>query len=143
MCTLLDDVRNNRTRRALEKMEACEEYPKEEEKFWKTLVKSYLKPESANLSNVNELKKKLTDLRNYSVLVLLLTNVMWIIFLYTLAFPQLAKFNLPDRAFSLLFVAVFSFITIIQFVAMVFHRFATLLHVLAASRVKIRRKNAV
>jgi len=122
----------------MEAKSLCEEYPKEK-KFWKNLVKNCLKPESANLSNVNELKMKLTDLRNYSVLVLLLTNVMWIIFLYTLAFPQLAKFNLPDRAFSLLFVAVFSFITIIQFIAMVFHRFATLLHVLAASRVKINR----
>jgi len=112
----------------------------EENEFWRRLVKKCLKPESANFSKVDELKKKLTDLRNYSILVLLLTNIMWIVFLYTLAFPQLEKFNLPDKAFSLLFVAVFSLITIIQFVAMIFHRFATLLHVLAASRVKIKRE---
>ena len=124
----------------MENKEADELSNPEEKKFWDSLVSGCLKPESANLSKVNELKKKLTDLRNYSILVLLLTNIMWIVFLYTLAFPQLAKFNLPDRAFSLLFVAVFSLITIIQFIAMIFHRFATLLHVLAASRVKIRRK---
>jgi len=63
--------------------------------------------------------------------VLLLTNVMWIVFLYTLVFPQLTKYNLPDRAFSLLFLAVFSVIIVIQFIAMIFHRFGTLVHLLA------------
>jgi len=132
-------------------MEKLEEYDlKEEEKapwmkekeFWIKLIADKLKPESADLSKVNELKTKLKDLRNYSVLVLLLTNIMWIVFLYTLAFPQLEKFNLPKEAFSLIFVTVFSLITVIQFIAMIFHRFATLLHLLAASRVKLPRKGS-
>ena len=99
--------------------------------FWNKLAKEKLQPESANLSKVEELKDRLKVLRNFSLLVLLLTNVMWIVFLYTLVFPQLTKYNLPDRAFSLLFLAVFSVIIVIQFIAMIFHRFGTLVHLLA------------
>ena len=107
--------------------DACEK----ENEFWEKLAKDKLQPESANFSKVEELKEKLKSLRNFSLLVLLLTNIMWIVFLYTLVFPQLTDYNLPDRAFSLLFLSVFSVIIVIQFIAMIFHRFVTLLHLLA------------
>ena len=106
-----------------------------EDKFWIKLADT-LKPESANLSKVEELKEKLRNLRNLSVLIIFLVNVMWIVFLYTLVFPQLTKYNLPDKAFSLLFLFIFSVIVLIQFVAMIFHRFKTLLHLLAGIRPK-------
>ena len=107
---------------------------KKENTFWEDLIKKTLKPQSANFSKVDELKEKLTDLRNLSVLILFLINVMWIVFLYTLVFPQLTKYNLPERAFSLLFLFIFSIIVLIQFFAMLFHRFKTLLHLLAGIR---------
>ena len=107
---------------------------KEENTFWTNLIKDTLKPQSANFSKVDELKEKLTDLRNLSVLILFLINVMWIVFLYTLVFPQLTKYNLPEKAFSLLFLFIFSIILLIQFFAMLFHRFKTLLHLLAGIR---------
>ena len=106
-----------------------------EEEFWIMLAET-LKPESANLSKVEELKEKLRNLRNLSVLIIFLINIMWIVFLYTLVFPQLSKYNLPDKAFSLLFLLLFSVIVLIQFVAMIFHRFETLLHLLAGVRSK-------
>ena len=105
-----------------------------EEKFWDELVGTTLKPESANLSKVEELKEKLKNLRNLSVLIIFLINVMWIVFLYTLVFPHLAKYNLPDKAFSLLFLFIFSILVLIQFFAMIFHRFKTMLHLLAGVR---------
>jgi len=111
---------------------------KEENTFWSKLVEK-LAPESANLGKVEELKEKLRNLRNISLLVLLLTNIMWIVFLYTLIFPQLTKYNLPDRAFSLLFLAIFSIIILIQFCAMLFHRFTTLVHLLARTKVKNKK----
>lgn len=107
---------------------------KDENKFWDVLAKTTLKPESANLGKVEELKDKLRNLRNLAILILLLINIMWIVFLYTLRFPQLTKYNFPDKAFSLLFLAIFSIIVIVQFIAMVFHRFETLLHLLAGIR---------
>ena len=109
---------------------------KNEVEFWDQLANTTLKPESANLGKVEELKEKLTNLRNLSVLILLLINVMWIVFLYTLKFPELIKYGLPDKAFSLLFLIIFSVIMVIQFVAMIFHRFETLLHLLAGIRSK-------
>ena len=107
-----------------------------ENSFWVKLVKDKLQPESANLGKTDELKQKLKDLRNLSVLIIFLINVMWIVFLYSLVFPQLTKYNLPDKAFSLLFLFVFGFILLVQFLAMLVHRFESLLHLLAGIRPK-------
>lgn len=107
--------------------------------FWLNLAENTLKPESANLGKVEELKDKLRNLRNLALLVLLLMNIMWIVFLYTLVFPQLTQYNLPDRAFSLLFLAIFSVIIVIQFIAMMFHRFITLVHLLARTKIKNKK----
>ena len=111
----------------------------DENSFWVKLVKDKLQPESANLGKTDELQKKLKDLRNLSVLIIFLINVMWIAFLYTLVFPQLTKYNLPDKAFSLLFLFIFSFIVLVQFFAMLAHRFKSLLHLLAGIRPKNNR----
>ena len=110
-----------------------------ENKFWTDLVDTTLKPESANLGKIDELKEKLKNLRTLSVLLILLINIMWIVFLYTLVFPQLTKYSLPDRAFSLLFLIIFSIIVMIQFVAMIIHRLETLLHFLAG----IKRRDSI
>ena len=146
----LVEIQINKTRTSVEQAETenlsdkadeCEESRKEFE-FWSDLATNILKPESANLGKVEELKEKLRNLRNLALLVLLLTNIMWIVFLYTLVFPQLTKYNLPDRAFSLLFLAVFSIIISIQFIAMIFHRFITLVHLLARTKLKSKRLQA-
>ena len=136
VCVLVD-IRINKTRAQMEialKDNSINVRDSEEYSFWEDLVAKKLKPESANLSKVEELKKSLRDLRNFCLLIVLLTNIMWIVFLYTLVFEALAKYNLPVRAFSLLFLLIFSVIVLIQFIAMLFHRFITLLHVLAGIR---------
>ena len=136
------DTRISETRSIMERASVRELYEEQqlgdsdEKQFWDDLVENALKPESANLSKVDELKNKLKILRNLSVLMLFLINTMWIVFLYTLVFPSLGKYNLPDRAFSLLFLFIFSIIVLIQFLAMIFHRFKTLLHLLAGIRAK-------
>ena len=113
----------------------------EEFNFWKELTEGILKPESANLSKGKEIKKSLKDLRNFSLLIVLLTNIVWIVFLYALVFRPLAKYNLPVRAFSLLFLMIFSIIVLIQFVAMLFHRFMSMLHVLARVKIPVVARN--
>ena len=124
------------TTRELHEVQDAMQNGSDESHFWDELVKDKLQPESANLGKTDELKKKLKDLRNLSVLIIFLINVMWIVFLYTLVFPQLTKYNLSDKAFSLLFLFVFSFIVLIQFFAMLVHRFKSLLHLLAGIRPK-------
>ena len=145
ICIYLDEIQINRTKRSFEALAETKQLSdecQEEHDFWIDLADKKLKPESAILGNVDELKKKLRDLRNISLLVLLLTNIMWIVFLYTLVFPQIAKYNLPDRAFSLFFLVVFSIIACIQFIALIFHRFITLVHLLARTKLKNKRLRA-
>ena len=144
------EIQTNRTRKQVEQAYSLHlsEVAKEdinidlEYKFWRDLAENVLKPESANLGKVEELKEKLLNLRNLALLVLLLMNIMWIVFLYTLIFPQLTQYNLPDRAFSLFFLGVFSIIILIQAIAMIFHRFVTLVHLLARTKIKNRRLEA-
>ena len=142
------EIQTNKTRTRVEKALTLHlsevENPDKvlEYRFWESLAEHTLKPESANLGKVEELKEKLKNLRNLALLVLLLTNIMWIVFLYTLVFPQLTDYNLPDRAFSLLFLAIFSVIILIQFIAMIFHRFVTLVHLLARTKIKNKKIEA-
>ena len=147
---LLVEIQTNKTRKQVERSltlhlseVAREDIDRDlEYKFWHDLAERVLKPESANLGKVEELKQKLLDLRNLALLVLLLMNIMWIVFLYTLVFPQLSRYNLPERAFSLLFLAIFSVIIVIQAVAMMFHRFITLVHLLARTKIKNKKLEA-
>ena len=134
-CLFTVDTRINETRYIMDRAEIKElDTVDQEAQFWAKLVDTTLKPESANLSKVEELKDKLKYLRNLSVLIIFIINLMWIVFLYTLVFPHLAKYNLPDKAFSLLFLFIFSILVLIQFFAMIFHRFKTMLHLLAGIR---------
>ena len=150
MYFLTVEIQTNRTRKQVEQAYTLHlsEVAKEdldsdlEYKFWHRLAEDVLKPESANLGKVEELKEKLLNLRNLALLVLLLTNIMWIVFLYTLVFPQLTQYNLPDRAFSLFFLAIFSIIILIQAIAMIFHRFVTLVHLLARTKIKNKKLQA-
>ena len=106
-------------------------YPlrKKEKDFWTRLIKDrQLKPVSEQFVSQEKVKKSLRSLRNISLIVLLLVNIMWIIVMYTVQFPRLELYGLNDRAFQLLFLAVYSFIIIIQFIAMIFHRVITLIH---------------
>eukprot|EP00731_Ephydatia_muelleri_P007824 Em0004g162a len=48
-------------------------------------------------------EEALKALRNATLAVLLLINIMWIVLLYTLQFPELVKYNLPSKAFEALF----------------------------------------
>ena len=90
-----------------------------------------LRPLAASFKSESELKEGLRSLRNITLAVLLLINIMWIVLLYTLQFPELQKFNLPTKAFELLFLAVYALIVSVQFCAMILHRGVTLIHYLA------------
>ena len=106
-----------------------------EEEFWKKLIENKLKPIPPQLaSGTDGLKKSLRSLRNASLVALFLVNIMWIIVLYLVRFPRLALYGLDPRAFQLLFLAVYGFIIIIQFVAMICHRGISLVHYFGRSK---------
>ena len=55
---------------------------------------------------------------------------MWIALLFTLDFPELLDYGIDSRGFQLLFLGVYGFIIIVQFITLVFHRVVTLIHYL-------------
>ena len=104
---------------------------KEEADFWTNLIHQGLKPVSVRFQGqVEDLKQSLRSLRNGTLAVLFLVNIMWIVLLYTLEFPELEDYGLESRGFQLLFLAVYGFIIIVQFLTLICHRIVTLVHYL-------------
>ena len=99
-----------------------------EVKFWEDILSRELKPVTVRLQQTSkEIGQKLKSLRNATLALILLINIMWIVLLFTVTFPQLEKYDLPDRAFQLLFLAVYGVIIAVSFVAMLAHRFLMLI----------------
>lgn len=108
----------------------------EEKAFWDKHLSAELKPVTVRLQQASkEIGQKLKDLRNATLALILLVNILWIILLYTVTFPQLVKYNLPEKAFQLLFLAVYGIIIIVSFFAMLAHRFVMLMHFLGRPEV--------
>ena len=121
---------------ALEDMEQHDDFAITESEFWKQLISRKLKPISSKFTQIKDIHKSLQSLRNATLAMLLLVNLMWIVLLTSLTFWQLQKYNIDPRAFQLLFLAVYGFIIIVQFFTMLAHRGVTLVHYLG--RVKPR-----
>ncbi|CAB4012509.1 Chitin synthase 6, partial [Paramuricea clavata] len=101
-----------------------------ENDFWTKLRELRLLPESKAFGQYSELADKLSDLRNSVVLCLMVSNLVWIILIYTLT--QKTELDVIDtNPLGLAFLIVFGFIIAIQFLTMLWHRVATLLHFLA------------
>lgn len=108
----------------------------EEFQFWTRILSKELKPVTVRLQQTSkEIGQKLKSLRNSTLAGIFLINVMWIILLYTVTFPQLDKYGLPEKAFQLLFLGVYGIIILVSFVAMLAHRFIMLMHFLGRPEV--------
>lgn len=112
-------------------MTVLESTDKEEADFWIGVIHRNLKPVSVQFQGqVEDLKKSLRNLRNAALAVLFLINIMWIVLLYTLDFPELLDYGFDSRGFQLLFLLVYGFIIVVQFITLIFHRIVTLVHYL-------------
>ena len=108
----------------------------EETKFWSDILTKELKPVTVRLQQTSkEIGQKLDSLRNSTLAIILLVNIMWLLLLYTVTFPQLGTYGLTDRAFQLLFLGIYGIIIILSFVAMVLHRFIMLMQFLGRQQV--------
>lgn len=107
-----------------------------EAKFWKQEdICRVLKPISAHSqSQVKDFKQSLRSLRNIALGVIFLVNIMWIVLLYSLRFPELENYGFNKRGFQLFFLAVYSFVIIIQFIALICHRVVTMVHYLGHTK---------
>ena len=102
-----------------------------EKSFWKGLANGTLKPIPEHLTKASELRNDLKLLRNYTLIALLIVNIMWLILLSIFTFNELEQVGLTASILSLLFLVAYGIIITVQFFAMIFHRVVTLSHYIA------------
>lgn len=129
-----------------------------ERQFWEDLLDKYLFPIDDNKEEKARIAKDLKDLRDTSVFAFFMLNALFVLIVFLLQlskdklhikWPLGVKTNLTFieetqeviihkeylqlEPIGLVFVFFFALILIIQFVAMLFHRFGTLSHILAST----------
>ncbi|KAG1661767.1 Chitin synthase chs-2 [Nymphon striatum] len=131
--------------------------PEQEIRFWKDLIEKYLYPIDQNKEHQLRVANDLKELRNKSVFAFFMFNALFILIVFLLqlnkenlhidwplgvktnityieetAEIRISKTHLQLEPLGLVFVFFFALILIIQFAAMLFHRFGTLSHILAS-----------
>ena len=113
----------------------------EEIVFWNELIEKYLFPLDADKKKEKDAADALLALRNASVFYFFLANGMFVLLIFFLTLQKESvsvKWPLGDNDLDLepigfVFVLFFAIILFIQFVAMLFHRFGTLSHILTST----------
>ncbi|XP_033725123.1 uncharacterized protein LOC117315086 isoform X2 [Pecten maximus] len=95
--------------------------------FWKDLTDACLKPGSMAFGHNEDLKEKLEELRNNFLGILAVANTLWLILLATLASKMELKVSGTDPV-GLVFLAIFGFLLVLQFLCMLVHRLTTFGH---------------
>lgn len=115
--------------------------------FWKALVNNsqdtpgILKPEEAHLNQETDvLKKKLDDLRNNTVVALLMINIIWVFMVLSFQIPALEQWGIKQTAFPVLFLVIYFVVLVIQFLALIAHRVETLLQFLARANMSRKKR---
>ncbi|XP_015191639.1 PREDICTED: uncharacterized protein LOC107074595 isoform X2 [Polistes dominula] len=130
----------------------------QEEQFWKDLLEKYLFPIDEDKAEKARIAGDLIELRNKSVFAFLMFNALFVLIVFLLqlnkdqlhiVWPLGVKTNityveetsevhvtkeyLQLEPIGLVFVFFFALILVIQFTAMLFHRFGTFAHILAST----------
>jgi chitin synthase len=126
--------------------------------FWKDLIEKYLKPIDSDKQKEARIAKALAELRDRCVFFFFMCNAIFVIIVFLMQLNKdalhlkwpfgiktnityneltgdvyVSKEYLQLEPIGLVFVAFFALILIIQFIAMLFHRFGTLSHILAST----------
>lgn len=87
-------------------------------------------PESAIFGAIEELKEKLEDLRDSTLMVFAIANAIWIILIMTLVQQKNLQF-LGTNVLGLAFLCIYGLLIVIQFLTLLWHRGVTFFHVIA------------
>nr|QHN12653.3 chitin synthase A [Chilo partellus] len=126
--------------------------------FWKDLIDKYLYPIDANKEEQARISRDLKELRDSSVFSFFMVNALFVLIVFLLQLNKdnihikwpfgvktnitydevtqevlISKEYLQLEPIGLVFVFFFALILVIQFSAMLFHRFGTLSHILAST----------
>ncbi|XP_023684820.2 chitin synthase 1 isoform X2 [Paramormyrops kingsleyae] len=138
-----------RVKRAIEKTLIAPQVDKlneDETDFWDKLIDRYLKPIADTKAHTEEVTRELKSLRNKAVFLYFILNVLWVVatfFLQTIGdtisihipkyYPNgtMSGENMKVEPLSLMFLLSFAVLLLVQFLAMLYHRIYTLIHVLS------------
>ncbi|XP_070762388.1 chitin synthase 1 [Enoplosus armatus] len=139
-----------RVKRAIEKTLTAPQVQKLDEgeyDFWNKLVDRYLKPIVDSKEHLETVIKELKSLRNKAVFLYFIINVLWVVATFFLQaigndvisikipkyYPNgsLSDETLKVEPLSLMFLLSFAILLLIQFLAMLYHRIYTLIHVVS------------
>ncbi|XP_023936674.1 chitin synthase chs-2 isoform X1 [Bicyclus anynana] len=126
--------------------------------FWKDLIDKYLYPIDANKEAEARISRDLKELRDSSVFSFFMVNALFVLIVFLLQLNKdnihikwpfgvktnitydevsqevlISKEYLQLEPIGLVFVFFFALILVIQFTAMLFHRFGTISHILAST----------
>ncbi|KAM7015137.1 chitin synthase 1 [Tautogolabrus adspersus] len=118
-----------------------------EQDFWEKLIERYLKPITDTKAHLDEITKELKSLRNKAVFLYFIINLLWVVATFFLqaigsdvlsieipkVFPNGTPAGEPLKVepLSLMFLMSFAILLLIQFLAMLYHRVYTLIHVVS------------
>ncbi|KAA0717532.1 hypothetical protein E1301_Tti021139 [Triplophysa tibetana] len=124
-----------------------EKLSEDEDDFWKKLIERYLKPIEVDEAQKKDVRRELKSLRNKAVFLYFIINVLWVVATFFLQaigsdvlsikipkyFPNgtLSDDPLKVEPLSLMFLLSFAVLLIVQFLAMLYHRVYTLIHVVS------------
>uniref|UniRef100_A0A669C5Y3 chitin synthase n=1 Tax=Oreochromis niloticus TaxID=8128 RepID=A0A669C5Y3_ORENI len=139
-----------RVKLAIEKTLAAPQVQKLEENendFWNKLIERYLKPITHTKEHQEEVNRELKSLRNKAVFLYFIINVLWVVATFFLQaigndvisikipkyYPNGTKSDefLKVEPLTLMFLLSFAILLIVQFLAMLYHRVYTLIHVVS------------
>ena len=108
-------------------------------KFWEELRQLCLIPELSAFDQTSKLKEKLVGLRNTTLMIFGAANVLWMTIILNLAQHKDLKVLGVD-IIGLGFLTVYGFIFVLQFLALLVHRFKTVVHILARTPWKLSNR---
>uniref|UniRef100_A0A3Q2PW41 chitin synthase n=1 Tax=Fundulus heteroclitus TaxID=8078 RepID=A0A3Q2PW41_FUNHE len=137
-----------RVKRAIEKTLSAPQVQRlDETDFWHKLIERYLKPINDSPEHKERVSKELKSLRNKAVFLYFIINVLWVVATFFLQIIgndiisiKIPKYSTDGNAtgeylkvepLSLMFLFSFAILLLVQFVAMLYHRVYTLIHVVS------------
>ncbi|CAL8243471.1 unnamed protein product [Lota lota] len=144
------EVLEKKVKRAIEKTLIAPQVQKldeDENDFWVKLIERYLTPITETEAHKQEVSRELKSLRNKAVFLYFIINVLWVVATFFLQaigsdvisikipkyFPNGTESgeNLKVEPLSLMFLLSFAVLLVVQFLAMLYHRIYTLIHVVS------------
>ena len=123
--------------------------PMREIEFWQRCIAKYLHPINPDKAQEAKIITDLKSLRNNIAFAFFMMNAFWMVIIFMLqrvkdrisiTAPKLGGGELTVEPLGLIFLTVFAFIVLIQFLAMLRHRWGTLLHIIASTDLKVDKR---